>query len=86
VRRGEREAPEPHETPVSGLTPRQGGRGTGRRNTRLKTASSVAPPPWSDHLRWLAGARWMPRQAARPAILPVRFPVSVLPYDLTVGE
>ena len=32
VRRGEREAPEPHETPVSGLTPRPGGRETGRGN------------------------------------------------------
>ena len=41
VRRGEREAPEPHATPVS-ATPRPGGRGTGRGNARPKTASDPA--------------------------------------------
>ena len=42
VRRGEREAPGPRETPVSGLTPRPGGRGAGRGNARPKTASDPA--------------------------------------------
>jgi hypothetical protein len=41
VRRGEREALEPHATPVS-ATPRPGGRETGRGNARPKTASDPA--------------------------------------------